>query len=479
MHVGIIVAYYANINSLVTLLPCWDCDLASAEGTDRWQNVFGFLAFICVGVVALTSLPYVRRNHYEVFRTAHFLFVPAAIFASMHRVPILYSVFASLVLYLINHMYSRETTRAPISVARATAMPADVIELTFHTTTHYAPGGTVWVRVPALSHSQWHPFSIASSPLHTPGLVTIYVKCLGNWTTGLYHYIQECKRKRFPPLMYLDGGSAFTASRTTMVPSAYRHVLFIAGGIGVTVLMGQITHALYTPPHKTVWLVWHVRQSEMLLQFHDWLRDLEALASMNGSRLYIRLHVTRDPLAIFNVSDHHKGIVPCFDVHAKPVEATPQANLSFARRTWMALLAFVCSGGLLTLALYGNALQTAQGNYWPLQRFVACCAVVGGCAVAYFVVSAASSVLPSQQLPVDMTTLPPKPATDTVLFLLKYNVQTIRVDWTVLLNEIQQQIALDDMVGVFVSGPKPLIRDVDDNIQGRPTFHVHHHHFLI
>ncbi|RLO00124.1 hypothetical protein DYB28_000329 [Aphanomyces astaci] len=158
MHVGIIVAYYANIDSLVTLLPCWDCDLASAEGTDRWQNVFGFLAFICVGVVALTSLPYVRRNHYEVFRTAHFLFVPAAIFASMHRVPILYSVFASLVLYLINHMYSRETTRAPISVARATAMPADVIELTFHTTTHYAPGGTVWVRVPALSHSKWHPF---------------------------------------------------------------------------------------------------------------------------------------------------------------------------------------------------------------------------------------------------------------------------------------------------------------------------------
>ncbi|KAH9134029.1 hypothetical protein AeNC1_019537, partial [Aphanomyces euteiches] len=67
--------------------------------------------------------------------------------------------------------------------------------------------------------------------------------------------------------------------------------------------MGQLVHILHTHPNQTVWLIWHVRRSDMLLQFRGWLREVEELAASTGGRVNLRLHVTQEHANALNVAD--------------------------------------------------------------------------------------------------------------------------------------------------------------------------------
>ncbi|KAG9409768.1 ferric/cupric-chelate reductase [Aphanomyces cochlioides] len=160
-------------------------------------------------------------------------------------------------------MYSSASITAPVCVKRATALPAQVVQLTLHCTTGYTPGDVVWIKVPAPSNTQWHPFSfsVASTLVHTPGLHTVYIKYLGKWSNNLYHYIRQCEKDNVDPIVDMNGG--YTPAPA--IPSKHSDVVFVGGGIGVTLLMGQLVHILHTHPNQTVWLIWHVRGSNMLL----------------------------------------------------------------------------------------------------------------------------------------------------------------------------------------------------------------------
>ncbi|KAH9119966.1 hypothetical protein AeMF1_007638, partial [Aphanomyces euteiches] len=283
-HTLLYIIAYAIENELHELLPIHD------GGVHPWQNMYGILSMLAMTIMGVTSLPIIRRKFYNVFYYTHFLFIPAALFATLHWGSMIFWFYASIVLYLVNRMYSSASITAPVSIARAVAMPAQVVELTLHCATGYTPGDVVWIKVPALSNTQWHPFSVASTPVHTPGLLTVYIKCLGKWSNNLYHYIRQCEKDNVDPIVYMDGG--YTPAPA--IPAKHSDVVFVGGGIGVTPLMGQLVHILHTHPNQTVWLIWHVRGSDMLLQFRGWLREVEELAASTGGRVNLRLHVTQE-----------------------------------------------------------------------------------------------------------------------------------------------------------------------------------------
>ncbi|RHY31371.1 hypothetical protein DYB32_003578 [Aphanomyces invadans] len=474
-HTVVYFVVYGIRNELHDLLPCFDCNVAK-EGFDNWMNFFGILSFLAMVIMGATSLPFVRRKYYNVFYTTHFLFIPATIFAVLHWGPILYWLYATIVLYLVNRMFSSASISAPVTIERAIAMPAEVVELTLHCTTGYSPGDVVWLKVPALSNTQWHPISVASTPLQAPGLLTVYVKCLGRWSNGLYHYVRYCHSVGLPPVVYMDGGYTSAAP----ISSSYSDVVFVGGGIGVTPLMGQLLHILHTNPRQTVWLIWHVRRSAMLLQFQAWLREMEALSEANGGRVHLRLHVTQEHTTSLNVADDD-GIdgVATFDATSTVanVESRPYAHLNTTKRMWILLLAFAFSGSLAVLLLYGNKISAINRSYWPLQRLAEFCVVVAGSYMAYIVTYVAKTQSP---IPVaNQVDGAPKlgKELDTPAFVAHYNVQFERANWAEVFAEIEAQTAKDAVVGVYISGPKALVRAVDGQIQGQAKFHVHNEEF--
>lgn len=47
----------------------------------------------------------------------------------------------------------------------------------------YLSGQWLWLNIPSLSHFQWHPFTITSSP--SDEYISLHIRCVGDWTDDL------------------------------------------------------------------------------------------------------------------------------------------------------------------------------------------------------------------------------------------------------------------------------------------------------
>ncbi|KAH9180167.1 hypothetical protein AeNC1_017189, partial [Aphanomyces euteiches] len=66
---------------------------------------------------------------------------------------------------------------------------------------------------------------------------------------------------------------------------------------------------------------------------------------------------------------------------------------------------------------------------------------------------------------------------DVAEFISHYKVQFNRAVWADVFREIAASTSQNSTVGVYVSGPKPLVRAVDFEIQGKSKFHVRNEEF--
>ncbi|KAG9412800.1 ferric/cupric-chelate reductase [Aphanomyces cochlioides] len=452
------------------LLPCFSCNIAT-DGKDAWVNVFGQLALLCMVIMGLTSIPYVRRHYYATFKLVHFLFVPAIFFAVMHFDQIIVWVFVSMVLYLVNRMYSDSSIAHPVTIHTAVALPGRVTQLTFKTSTTYLPGDIVYVKVPAVSAIQWHPFSVASTPLHTPGLLTVYIKELGHWTGQLHDYVKQCNAADIVPIVYLDAGYTPPAP----ISPKYSTVLFIGGGIGVTPLMGQIMHLLHARPNQDVYFIWHVKAVEMASQFQSWLRELEEVAQVNHGRLHLNIYVTQQDIAEISVDTEEPSHT--FTTPNMTSEPRPYAHLSTTRKLIVLILAFAFSGVLFVVVRYGQKFTRINAKYWPLQRFMEVVAVVVGCYLAYAAARVGKSFPAS--LSSDVELRQPSRELSREEFIVQYGLKFERAEWSKLFQNIEAERsgAAPGSIGVYVSGPKALGAAIDAETSGRPYYEVHHEEF--
>ncbi|OQR91118.1 hypothetical protein THRCLA_09103 [Thraustotheca clavata] len=468
LHMAFYIKFYDDENELDVLLPCFNCNIAS-EGRENWVNTFGWLSGISMFIMAGTSLPFIRRRFYNTFYLTHFLFIPAAIFAVLHWGPIIIWLFVTIVLYIVNRMMSSATIQAPVSIAHAVATPHHVTELVVECATSYQAGDVVYLKVPAVSKTQWHPFSVASTPLHTPGLMTIYIKTLGPWTQKVHEYVRQCTEAKVNPVVYMDGGYPSPA----LIPASYEKVVFIGGGIGVTPLMAQIMHVLHTNSTQQVHLIWHVRDARMMVHFQDWFHQATMLA--DTSRLRFHLYVTQKTSSM-DIADEKVHLTQ-FKLEEPSVQPRPYSNLSTLRQVLMMVLAFGCAGGLLTIVHYGYKFQAIDPKYWPLQRFMEFVAVVVGAYWAYVVVLIkpykSMSNVPMKS-PDEMTK---EKSLSIEAFVDRFKVQYCRADWMTIFEQLRANCSnVHPAIGVYVSGPKSLSRAIDA-VANTSIFAVHHEEF--
>ena len=60
---------------------------------------------------------------------------------------------------------------------------------------NFAPGDWVFVKIPVIAKSEWHPFTISSAPEQHESF-TIHVRGVGQWTNRLYKYFEEEYRRQ-------------------------------------------------------------------------------------------------------------------------------------------------------------------------------------------------------------------------------------------------------------------------------------------
>eukprot|EP00934_Nitzschia_sp_Nitz4_P003289 Nitzschia sp. Nitz4//scaffold6_size259037//164674//166857//NITZ4_001091-RA/size259037-processed-gene-0.25-mRNA-1//1//CDS//3329556944//3279//frame0 len=108
---------------------------------------------------------------------------------------------------------------------------------------NYTPGQYAELKIPEISHYEWHPFTIASAPKNRKSTVTFYIKASGRWTNQLYDLVATntgYDTLKASMTVHLRGPHGAPAQNYLM----YRHLMVIGSGIGVTPLLSIWQHLI-------------------------------------------------------------------------------------------------------------------------------------------------------------------------------------------------------------------------------------------
>lgn len=290
-------------------------------------GVTGQVMVWCMFLIYTSAHHRLRRQSYEAFWYTHHLFIPFFIALYTHATgcfvrdtlhPISplaghrfwqhcigYQGFRwELVgggLYLCERLYREIRARRETRISKIIKHPYDTVELRFEKPSmKYKAGQWLFINVPTVSTTQWHPFTITSCP-YDP-YISIHVREVGDWTRSLsqtfgcasgpsgdfetldplatYYVAMSASQKL--PLIKIDGPYGAPAEDVLRNEVA----VLIGTGIGITpwaAVLKNIWHlrAAANPPQrlKRVELVWVCRETTAFGWFQTLLSSLEEQAS--------------------------------------------------------------------------------------------------------------------------------------------------------------------------------------------------------
>lgn len=192
----------------------------------------GIVLLVFLWTILLTSLPFVRRNFYEIFRWVHFLVYPLIALLCVHgsssllQRPLIGYWIALPMMLVLYEKFHRIADRTS-SVQATISVTDDVVKVVC-----FEPHGKQWcirpgqyilLLMPPVSKMQWHPFTVSSCG---EGFIELHIKCTGGWTERLRRLAYEQALQR----VYLSGPFGAPAQRY----SDYRQAIMIGCGIGIT-----------------------------------------------------------------------------------------------------------------------------------------------------------------------------------------------------------------------------------------------------
>jgi len=218
---------------------------------DAWApGAWGVTWCVCSGVVLTavlavlmgTASRQVRRAKYHLFYRVHLAcaaaFYPLLLVHGVYYgAPYTYKwIVGPMFLYALDRGYRLATQRKLSTRSTLTPLPGGVVRVTIPRSDRdvaegearfpYEAGAYAKVRVPDIN-TQWHPFTIASSP-HERDLV-LYVKIgAGDWTGALGE--MAARDGGAPVSVAIDVKGPYGALHMTR----FTHILLIAGGVGGT-----------------------------------------------------------------------------------------------------------------------------------------------------------------------------------------------------------------------------------------------------
>ena len=307
-------------------------------------GITGHIMLFCMLMMFTTAHVRIRQQSYETFWYTHHLFIPFLLGLYTHATQCFvrdsvepYSPFAGSPfwnhclgyegwrwelfaggLYLIERLYREINSRRPSRIERVVRHPYDALEIQFSKPSmKYKAGQWTLINIPAVSTTQWHPFTITSCP-YDP-YISVHVRQIGDWTRAVGDALgagpaqaSEYDYDIDPHAMYeiaLGNGQEMPAIRVDGPYGAPAEDVFdneiavlIGTGIGITPwasILKNIWHlrASPNPPKrlKRVEFIWVCKDTTSFEWFQTLLSSLEAQsqAAAEGSGAapeFLRIH---------------------------------------------------------------------------------------------------------------------------------------------------------------------------------------------
>lgn len=195
---------------------------------DGSMCISGSILLILLLLLTMSSLPWIRSKVFEVFYYTHLLCIGGILVCTLFHSGILVPI---LILGTWGFdLFVRSVIMARVKNAReakVSTISDSVTEICIQKTKKfsYNPGQYIYIAIPEISWTQWHPFSIASAP--NEDTVKLYVRKAGNWTNALFELASS--KSTIDVLVEGPNGSL---SVDILGDHSYRSVMLLSGGIG-------------------------------------------------------------------------------------------------------------------------------------------------------------------------------------------------------------------------------------------------------
>lgn len=158
--------------------------------------ITGWILLVILLIMVLTSLPVMRRTgNFEVFYYFHQLFIVFYIILICHAPKFIYWFAVPGTLYCLEvlvRLIRSFGSRGQTYIAQGTLLPSRVVHLVIKRphNFNFSPGDFVYIRIPDVAKTEWHPFTISSAP-EMPEYFWLHIRAVGEWTNRVYDYFLE------------------------------------------------------------------------------------------------------------------------------------------------------------------------------------------------------------------------------------------------------------------------------------------------
>ena len=208
--VGYLILFYSSIHIIGHCLNYRDKSLHS-KGNQTFAELLifsgkpslkgytpltGWIILLILLIIVMTSLPVVRRSgHFEVFYYFHLLYVVFYCVLLLHGSRYWQWFLPAGVLFVLealNRLKNYFGTNGRTHVVQGILLPSRVVHLVIKRPANFtfSPGDYVFVQIPSIARSEWHPFTISSAPEVTD-FIFLHIRAAGGWTRRVYDYFLE------------------------------------------------------------------------------------------------------------------------------------------------------------------------------------------------------------------------------------------------------------------------------------------------
>lgn len=302
----------------------------------------GFMAWLSLALIFITSLGIVRRQQFEVFYYAHTLFIAFVIGAFIHADHAPEFLLPGLCLWVVDRIVRFVQNFRSLKVTSVISYPGGVTKFKVRGLKTSSPGQIAWVQIPEVSFLNWHPFTVASAPHDEEA--TFLIKGCGGYTRQVQEKAVMTKNLS-PGAIGEDVSASNLLKFRADGPHGVGHTLWdvhsvivlVAGGVGITPGMSIASHIIQQAGRidarrsevtqqqtRHVHFLWVVKDEQHIEWVREELQHLSAMAASPTARATFDLTI-----AITGSSNPETGVEN--DSESFALGEQNRSNCDFAR----------------------------------------------------------------------------------------------------------------------------------------------------
>ena len=150
--------------------------------------------------MVLSSLPVIRRTGYfEAFHYTHLLYNIFYIMLMVHAPNFWYWFIIPGVVFIVEAIIRVRNSfgsHGYTYITQGVLLPSRVVHLVIKRPPNFtfSPGDWVFVQIPGIARTEWHPFTISSAP-EMDDFLWLHIRAVGEWTNRVYDYFLNEEKK--------------------------------------------------------------------------------------------------------------------------------------------------------------------------------------------------------------------------------------------------------------------------------------------